>query len=54
MEGQDKQDWFDFLEQLKNFAVRNNRLNFGVKNNVTSAYGAIQKSEEKIRVNSMS
>jgi len=32
MEGTDKDDWFTFLEQLKNFAVRNNRLNFGVKN----------------------
>jgi hypothetical protein len=32
MEGADKDDWFAFLEQLKNFAVRNNRLNFGVKN----------------------
>jgi hypothetical protein len=32
MEGPDKNDWFAFLEQLKNFAVRNNRLNFGVKN----------------------
>jgi hypothetical protein len=32
MEGPDKDDWFAFLEQLKNFAVRNNRLNFGVKN----------------------
>jgi len=32
MEGPDKDDWFTFLEQLKNFAVRNNRLNFGVKN----------------------
>jgi hypothetical protein len=32
MEGSDKDDWFAFLEQLKNFAVRTNRLNFGVKN----------------------
>ena len=32
MEGADKNDWFAFLEQLKNFAVRTNRLNFGVKN----------------------
>jgi len=32
MEGSDKDDWFVFLEQLKNFAVRTNRLNFGVKN----------------------
>jgi len=32
MEGNDKEDWFQFLEQLKNFAVRNNRMNFGVKN----------------------
>jgi len=32
MEGNDKEDWFQFLEQIKNFAVRNNRMNFGVKN----------------------
>jgi hypothetical protein len=32
MDEQDKTDWFNFLEQLKNFAVRNNRMNFGVKN----------------------
>ena len=32
MEGADKTDWFNFLEQLKNFAVRTNRLDFGVKN----------------------
>lgn len=32
MEGNDKDEWFAFLEQLKNFAVRTNRLNFGVKN----------------------
>ena len=32
MEGQDKTDWFNFLEQLKNFAVRTNRMDFGVKN----------------------
>jgi hypothetical protein len=32
MEGSDKEDWFQFLEQLKNFAVRTNRMNFGVKN----------------------
>ena len=32
MEGNDKTDWFNFLEQLKNFAVRNNRMNFGLKN----------------------
>jgi len=32
MEGEDKTDWFAFLEQLKNFAVRNNRMNFGIKN----------------------
>ena len=31
MEGVDKEDWFRFLEQLKNFAVRNNRMNFDVK-----------------------
>lgn len=32
MEGTDKTDWFNFLEQLKNFAIRNNRMNFGIKN----------------------
>jgi len=32
MEGSDKTEWFAFLEQLKNFAVRNNRMNFGIKN----------------------
>jgi hypothetical protein len=32
MEGSDKTEWFQFLEQLKNFAVRNNRMNFGIKN----------------------
>jgi hypothetical protein len=32
MEGTDKTEWFSFLEQLKNFAVRNNRMNFGIKN----------------------
>ena len=32
MDEADKTDWFNFLEQLKNFAVRNNRMNFGVKN----------------------
>jgi len=32
MEGADKTDWFQFLEQLKNFAVRTNRLDFGIKN----------------------
>ena len=31
MEGQDKTDWFQFLEQLKNFATRN-FLSFGIKN----------------------
>ena len=31
MEGNDKTDWFAFLEQLKNFAVRN-FLSFGIKN----------------------
>ena len=31
MEGQDKNDWFKFLEQLKNFAVRN-FMSFGIKN----------------------
>jgi len=32
MEGSDKTEWFQFLEQLKNFAVRNNRMTFGIKN----------------------
>jgi hypothetical protein len=32
MEGKDKEEWFQFLEQLKHFAVRTNRSNFGVKN----------------------
>ena len=32
MEGPDKTDWFSFLEQLKHFAVRNNRMDFGIKN----------------------
>jgi hypothetical protein len=32
MEGADKTEWFAFLEQLKNFAVRTNRMNFGIKN----------------------
>jgi hypothetical protein len=31
MEGNDKQQWFDFLEQLKHFATRN-MLSFGTKN----------------------
>jgi len=31
MEGDDKNDWFIFLEQLKNFAVRN-FMSFGIKN----------------------
>ena len=31
MEGTDKNDWFNFLEQLKNFAVRN-FMSFGIKN----------------------
>ena len=31
MEGDDKNDWFDFLEQLKQFAVRN-FMTFGIKN----------------------
>ena len=31
MEGTDKTDWFQFLEQLKNFATRN-FLSFGIKN----------------------
>lgn len=32
MEEPDKSEWFAFLEQLKNFAVRNNRSNFSIKN----------------------
>jgi hypothetical protein len=32
MEGEDKTDWFNFLEQLKNFAVRNHYDNFGIRN----------------------
>jgi hypothetical protein len=32
MEGPDKNEWFQFLEQLKNFSVRNNRMSFGIKN----------------------
>jgi hypothetical protein len=31
MEGNDKNDWFAFLEQLKNFSVRN-FMSFGIKN----------------------
>jgi hypothetical protein len=31
MEGDDKNDWFGFLEQLKNFATRN-FMSFGIKN----------------------
>jgi hypothetical protein len=31
MEGDDKNDWFAFLEQLKNFSVRN-FMSFGIKN----------------------
>ena len=31
MEGDDKNDWFSFLEQLKNFATRN-FMSFGIKN----------------------
>ena len=31
MEGQDKQEWFGFLEQLKNFSTRN-LMSFGLKN----------------------
>ena len=31
MEGNDKNDWFEFLEQLKNFATRN-FMGFGIKN----------------------
>jgi len=32
MEGEDKNDWFNFLEQLKNFAVRNHYDNFNIRN----------------------
>jgi hypothetical protein len=32
MEEPDKTDWFQFLEQLKNFSARNTFMNFGVKN----------------------
>jgi hypothetical protein len=32
MEGHDKDDWFNFLEQLKNFAVRNHYNDFGIRN----------------------
>jgi hypothetical protein len=32
MEEPDKSEWFQFLEQLKDFAVRTNRSNFGIKN----------------------
>jgi hypothetical protein len=32
MEGSDKTDWFNFLHQMKNFAIRNNRMTFGIKN----------------------
>jgi hypothetical protein len=32
MDEPDKTEWFQFLEQLKNFAVRTNRMDFGVKN----------------------
>lgn len=31
MEGQDKTDWFNFLHQIKNFAVKN-FMSFGIKN----------------------
>lgn len=31
MEGQDKNDWFNFLHQIKNFAVKN-FMSFGIKN----------------------
>jgi hypothetical protein len=31
MEGEDKQSWFGFLEQLKDFAIRNH-MSFGIKN----------------------
>jgi hypothetical protein len=32
MEGKDKNEWFQFLEQLKDFSIRNHRENFSVKN----------------------
>jgi hypothetical protein len=32
MDESDKTEWYAFLEQLKNFAVRTNRMNFGLKN----------------------
>lgn len=32
MEGQDKTEWFRFLEQLKDFSIRNHRANFSIKN----------------------
>ena len=32
MEGQDKDDWFAFLEQLKHFSVRTDFKDFGIKN----------------------
>ena len=32
MESSDKDEWFAFLEQLKNFAVRNHYDSFGIKN----------------------
>ena len=31
MEGEDKQSWFSFLEQLKDFSIRNH-MSFGIKN----------------------
>lgn len=32
MEGADKDEWFEFLEHLKDFAVRSNRMNFSQQN----------------------
>lgn len=32
MEGADKREWFDFLEQLKHFSTTKNLLGFGLKN----------------------
>ena len=32
MEGQDKEEWFEFLEQLKNFSARHDFMNFNTQN----------------------
>ena len=32
MEREDKSDWYDFLNQLKQFSVRNNLMNFEIEN----------------------